>query len=116
MHAAGQVVSGAVSRQLVAPPRGGTWLGVYPEAHPPAQTDPLARGKPGIDVAFLSLSLGAQSLTAETNNVPAPPAMCAHARPAGSSAGFRHCPFVIRFCPEGTQLYVGLEFNTPPGL
>jgi hypothetical protein len=37
--------------------RWGTRLGVW--SRPSAQTDPLARGKPGIDVAFPLLSLGA---------------------------------------------------------
>jgi hypothetical protein len=41
----------------VVPHRWGTRLGVW--SRPPAQSDPLARGKPGIDVAFPLLSLGA---------------------------------------------------------
>jgi hypothetical protein len=40
-----------------APPRLVSRLGVW--TRPPAQADPLARGKPGIDVAFPLLSLGA---------------------------------------------------------
>jgi hypothetical protein len=44
----------SASRQLVVPHRWGTRLGVW--SRPPAQTDPLARRKPGIDVAFPPLS------------------------------------------------------------
>jgi hypothetical protein len=44
----------------MAPHRWGTRLGVW--TRPPAQADPLARGKkPGIDVAFPLLSLNAPS-------------------------------------------------------
>ena len=50
-------VSGAASQQLVVPHHGGTQLGVW--SRPPAQSAPLARGRPGIDVAFPPLSLGA---------------------------------------------------------
>jgi hypothetical protein len=50
-----------------SPPLGYTRLGVW--SRPPAQADPLARGKPGIDVAFPLLPLGVYP-DCQVNDVP----------------------------------------------
>jgi hypothetical protein len=51
------------SRQLVVPHRWGTRLGVW--SRTPAQRDPLANGKPGIDVAFPLLSVSVHTPAAQ---------------------------------------------------
>jgi hypothetical protein len=70
---------------------GATW---YPTAGVPGwacgharnSQPPLARGKPGIDVAFPLLSFGAHP-DCQNHTVPTAPAVRAPARPVGSSEG-----------------------------
>jgi hypothetical protein len=93
-----------------APPRLVSRLGVW--TRPPAQADPLARGKPGIDVAFPLLSLGAHR-DCQDHNVPNAPAWRAPVRPVGLISGNVHSSSVQEAIEEQTAAIAEMEAEAP---